>query len=184
MFKNFGGGASTGSVSMTRLMRTMEMTRRNSSTALRRYQRRFPRFDPRAMTTVNSDRELFVADIDVVRQLVMPPFDGREIGFQVLAHGEDGLDDAFGEFVFLEADGQARGDVIPETGRHFFVDAAIAEDDEAMLLADDEEQHAIALGGLRHADSLERPFRPVPDVFPGTRLDVNADLAGGLALRL
>src|SRR5437763_12266182 len=95
---------------------------------------RSPRFAPRAMATV-----LFVRDIDLVGELVHVVGSAREERLQMLPRRGDGVDDSLGVLAVLEADGQRRGDLVPEPGRHHLVDAAVAEDHEALLLGGDEE---------------------------------------------
>src|ERR1051325_8266537 len=109
---------------------------------------------------------------------------GREELLQVPPRLRDGVDDSLGEFAVLEADRQLRGDLVPEAGRHFLVDAAVAEGPEALLLGGDEEQHAVARGRLGHAEALERPLGDEAAVAAARlRLHVHADLARGLVLR-
>src|SRR5438132_4039154 len=141
MLRKRGGGASTGSVSITGLRRTMEMTCPSSCRARRKYQRRFPRFEPRAIATENSagrgargaDRGSPFRDVEVIAQLVHVISGARKIGLQMLAGRTNRFDDAISEFAILEARRETRGDVVPESRRHFLVDATIAQDDEALL---------------------------------------------------
>src|SRR5687768_17614910 len=122
-FRNIGGGASTGSVSMKVLMRTTRMGR--ASMARRRWYARSPRLEPRAMMTLAGR-----LDVDVIRQLVDIIVGAREVVPQLFARAVDGVGDPVGEGALLEGDGQPRRDLVPEPGRHFLVDAAVAEDDE------------------------------------------------------
>src|SRR6266542_2729040 len=173
------GGASTGSVSMKELTRTMCTILRSSSMARRRVRARSPRLEPRAIATV-----LLIRDVDVVGQLVHVVGGAWEVLLQMLARGGERVDDAVGELAVLEADRQLRGDLVPESGRHFLVDAAVAEDHEALLLGGDEEQHAVARRRLGHPQALERPLRhPAQLAAARLRLHVYADLARGGLLR-
>src|ERR1051325_5938534 len=122
-------------------------------------------------------------DVDLVRELVDVAFGSREIRAELDAVVLDCFDDAIGELSSLKTDGQLRGDLVPETARHVLVDAAVAENREALLLAGDEQQHAVAQRGLGHAEALERPLGDIADLATRLRLDVHADLAGGLLLR-
>src|SRR4029077_931928 len=175
MLRKRGGGASTGSVSMTGLTRTTEITRRSSSIARRRYHSRSPRFDPRAMAT----EEIASAfrDVDVIAQLVDVAGGGRKILPEMLAGGLDRFDNAVCEFAILEATGESRGDVVPEPGRYFLVNPAITENDEALLLAGDEKKDAVAQLGPGHAEALEGFFSLTADVGSRFRLHMDADLA-------
>src|ERR1043165_748738 len=147
--------------------------------ARRRLYGRSPRFAPRAMATV-----LVVGDIDLVGKLVHVVGGAREVRLQMLARRGNRVDDARGELAVLEADRQLRGDLVPESVRHFLVDAFVAEDHEALLLGRDEEQHTVARRRLRHAEALERPLRYPAQLAAGRlRLHVHADLARRLLLR-
>src|ERR1044071_6064587 len=173
------GGASTGSVSRNVLTRTMCTIVRSSWIARRNVKARSPRFAPRAMATV-----LLIRDVDLVGELVDVVGLAREKLLQMLARRRDRVDDPLGELAVLEADGQLRGDLVPEAGRHLLADAAVAEDHEALLLGDDEEQHAVARRRLRHAEALERPLRDEAEVAAARlRLHVHADLARRRVLR-
>src|SRR6185436_6430164 len=180
MFRNGGepGGASTGAVSRMELTRTTRITSPRACTARRRFQRRSPRLEPSAMTTV------LRLDVDLVREPVDVARGAREVRTELLAGGADRFDDAIGELPSLKAVRQVRGDVVPEAGRHFLVDPAVAEDHEALLVAGDEEQDAVAQRGPGHAEALERPLRHLADLAARLRLDVHADLARRLRLRL
>src|SRR5438876_958125 len=104
---------------------------------------------------------------------------------ELRAGGGDRLDDAVGELFVLESDGQLRGNLVPETGRHFLVDPFVAEDDEALLLGGDEEEDAGAQRGLGHAETLERLLGDDTNVAADRfRLHVDADLTRRLALRV
>src|ERR1700726_4205813 len=145
MLRNRGGGASTGSLSRTGLIRTTEITRRSSSMARRKYQRRSPRLDPRATTMEKiAGRASRLRDVDVIAQFVRVARGVRKVCLQMLAGGFDGLDDAVGELAILEPRREARNDTVPEVLRHLLVDAAVSEDDEALLFRGDEEKHAVA----------------------------------------
>src|SRR4051794_25881013 len=116
MFKNFGGGASTGSVSWIELTRTRLITFRNSSIARSRLCLRLPTFEPRAMTTDSG------LDIDLVGQLVHVVRRARKVAAEIFARRVDRVDDPFGELTCLETNRQLRRHIIPESGRYFFVD--------------------------------------------------------------
>src|SRR5207245_1392562 len=141
--------ASTGSVSMIVLMRTIEMTWRSSSIARRRYHSRSPRFEPRAMTTVKRELpvascrlpletfagnrppltgNLVVADVDLIGEFVHVAGRSRKVLFQMLSRGVDRLDDSVGELAILESDREHRGDFVPEPGGNFLVDPTVPED--------------------------------------------------------
>src|SRR5262249_744610 len=172
------GGASTGSVSMNELTRTTSITRRRSWLARRRCSARSPGFEPSATRAL-------LLDIDGVRQLVDVVRGAREVLAKVLAGGGDRLDDPLGELAVLEANGQLRGDLVPEAGGHFLVDPFVAEDHEALLLGGDEEKDAVAQRGFGHAEALERALGDGAQVAAGDLwLHVDANLAGGQALRL
>src|ERR1043165_4176480 len=137
-----------------------------------------------AMKRRTARSRLLIRDVDLVRQLVHVVAAAREKLPEMLARGRDCVDDPLGELAVLEADRQLRGDVVPEAGRHFLVDAAVAEDHELVLLGGDEEQHAVARRRLRHAEALERPLRHEAEVAAaGLRLHVYADLARRRLLR-
>src|SRR5947207_9360604 len=128
------------------------MTRRSSSTARRMYERRSPRFDPRATTTV-------LLNADLVGQLVDVAGAARKIRLQMLAGGGDRLDDPVREFALLETDGQLRGDFTPETGRHLLVHPAVAEDHDLPRFGGDEQKDAVSRIRFRHAEPLEGLLR-------------------------
>src|SRR5207247_1464539 len=129
-------------------------------------------------------RALLLGDIDLIRQLVHIARGARKVLLQMLAGGVDRLHDAIGELAVLEADGQLGGSLVPEAGRHFIVDAAIAEDGEAVIFGGDEEQDSVSKSSLGHAQAFEGAFRESSDVGSAFRLYVDANLARGLRLRV
>src|SRR6266849_9959544 len=151
--------------------------------ARRRYQPRSPRFDPRAMSTEKSGgRELLIADVDFVGELVDIVLGARKVFRQMPACFADGLDDSVGELAVLETGSQARCDVIPEPRRHLLVDAAVAEDGEPLLFGSDEQQYAVAQLRARHAQALEGALGGFANVIAPLGLDVDADFARRLFL--
>src|SRR2546428_4880729 len=157
---------------MIELTRTIEITRRSSSIARSKYQRRSPRFEPRAMMTV-----LFVADVDFIGQFVHVARSSREVLLEMLAGGADRLDDSVGELPVLETNRQLCSDFIPESGGNFLVDSSIAEDDELPRLGGDEKQHAIAQAGFGHTEALECALGEHAEIGADTRLHMHANLA-------
>src|SRR5688572_9475344 len=130
------------------------------------------------MTTVK-----LVLDVDVVGELVDVRDRTREELAELFAGALDRFDDAIGELSMLKAERQFRRDLIPESGRHFVVDAFVAEDHETLLLAGDEEQHAGAEIGPGHAETFKGALGDVADVAMRARLNVHANLAGRSPLR-
>src|SRR5258706_15389309 len=102
---------------MKLLTRTTCMTSDKSEMARRRNSARSPRFEPSAISTEAGT--LLLADVDLVRQLVNIALGAREVRPELLPGRGNGLDDALSELAVAEADGQHRGDLIPETGGHF-----------------------------------------------------------------
>src|SRR4051794_20888672 len=158
------------------------MTLRRDEIARRRKSARSPRFEPSAISTEAGTSLL--ADVDVVGELVHIALGAREVRFELMSGRGDRFDDAFGELAVLESDGQLRRDPIPETGGHFVIDSLVAEDDETVFLGRDEEKHAIAQRGFRHAEAFERALGDIARVTAGRlRLDMDTDFAGRFAFR-
>src|SRR5438270_9711336 len=101
---------------MNELTRTTWMTARKEEIARRRNSARSPRLEPSAIST---EAGTLLLDVDVVGQFVDVALGAREVRLELMAGRGDRFDDAVGELAILEADGQSRGDLVPETGRHF-----------------------------------------------------------------
>src|SRR5258706_1300542 len=157
------------------------MTWRSSSMARWRKSARSPRFEPAAIST--DDDTSFLADVDLVRQLVDVALGAREIRLELQSGRGDRFDDAVRELAVLETDSQLRRDLKPEFRRNLLVDSLVAEDHEAALLGGDEEKHAAAQRRLRHPEAFEGPLCDVTNIAARRlRLDVDTNLAGRLAL--
>ena len=96
----------------------------------------------------------------------------------------DAFENAACKIVLLETGAHAADDFVPEFRIDFIVDAAVAEDHELTARGDDENQDAVAVGGVRDFQAREGCFSGAAHVADEKARDRDADFAGGAGLGL
>src|SRR5690606_24725338 len=82
----------------------------------------------------------------------------REVLCESFADLGDGRDEPVVVAPLVERGRQDRGELVPETLPDARVDALVTQDHEAASRWNDEEQHAVAIARVDHAETLEGPL--------------------------
>src|SRR6185437_12574778 len=150
--------------------------------------RRMPPFElppvpllPALAPPIGEDRSVA---LDFVRQFVFIVRVAREMPRENFAHALDCQDDRFGKPAVLQSGGHSPGNFLPEFFAAFFVHFHIAPEGKLVGQRRKVNQHGVPMTSARHAELRKPGLRRHQCILSLPVRNINANLAGGLALGL